>query len=685
MSEDLTQTTPEKLGKYEYYRLGSTTLKALKKHKFYRGPLKKEDELRKPDGIIYYPGVGIKAVIEVKQPSELTRGTLPRWVKKYSPIAAAVCNVLIITDGNKSYWYNPHTESPIITTDGTKLREVFNPKPLAFDNMPQEKVLELNDLFDQADQMLSKANNQLIKAKIIDPTPLAETVWQKIWITTGKEPEKCLYNVVEIFVFKFLSDIGVLKGIESFPQVLSLKDNDDENAPLNYYAKIVRPKIIELFPKGDDKTTIINGTIFVNEEGLPNKTMSSLFNSVLTDFKDFDRKNGSMRHIDREFKTRLFETFLRQSAGVKSLGQYFTPRNVVRSMVRMSNADKLPDNARICDPFCGVGGFVLETIAEYPKIMKMFEPVNGKVSPAFTIRGYDKGSDEKDDERTIILAKANMLIYLSDLLSKYHNENYLKEFSIGAFNSVFHLIRDNLGTFAKVHDAPYDLILTNPPYVTSGSKTLRENIISRNLGDYYENTGRGTEALAIQWIINHLKPEGKAFVVVPDGLMNQESILTYIKDKCFIRTVIALPSRTFFSTPKKTYILEIEKKKNIMESQSDAVFCYIISEIGETRDARRLPIKENDLIKAEKIHRYFSILHDPQLPALLEDPRAAAIPWQEFDALDTWLIERLWTPDERKALGIDESNIELDEEGFYSLIQEIMQDLNNFLGVIDEN
>ena len=169
MSEDLTQTTPEKLGKYEYYRLGSTTLKALKKHKFYRGPLKKEDELRKPDGIIYYPGVGIKAVIEVKQPSELTRGTLPRWVKKYSPIAAAVCNVLIITDGNKSYWYNPHTESPIITTDGKKLREVFNPKPLAFDNMPQEKVLELNDLFDQADQMLSKANNQLIKAKIIHP------------------------------------------------------------------------------------------------------------------------------------------------------------------------------------------------------------------------------------------------------------------------------------------------------------------------------------------------------------------------------------------------------------------------------------------------------------------------------------------------------------------------------------
>ncbi|MFX6149354.1 hypothetical protein ABTF39_21205, partial [Acinetobacter baumannii] len=78
------------------------------------------------------------------------------------------------------------------------------------------------------------------------------------------------------------------------------------------------------------------------------------------------------------------------------------------------------DNARICDPFCGVGGFLLETIVENKdNIWRQFRPKNGKINPRITLRGYDKGTDEKDDERTIILAKANMLIYFSDLLAEF--------------------------------------------------------------------------------------------------------------------------------------------------------------------------------------------------------------------------------------------------------------------------
>src|SRR5690606_14236207 len=111
-----------------------------------------------------------------------------------------------------------------------------------------------------------------------------------------------------------------------------------------------------------------------------------------------------------------------------------------------------------------------------------------------------KGSDEKDDERTIILAKANMLIYFSELLTKYNDEDYLRAFSDGAFNDVFHLLRDNLGTFALVDEEPYDLVLTNPPYVTSGSASLRKSIDDRGLSDFYAHAGRGTEALAMEWI-----------------------------------------------------------------------------------------------------------------------------------------------------------------------------------------
>ncbi|MCB4235012.1 SAM-dependent methyltransferase [Kaistella anthropi] len=41
----------------------------------------------------------------------------------------------------------------------------------------------------------------------------------------------------------------------------------------------------------------------------------------------------------------------------KNWGQFFTPRNVVKAIVEMSEIDKLPDGSNVYDPACGVGGF----------------------------------------------------------------------------------------------------------------------------------------------------------------------------------------------------------------------------------------------------------------------------------------------------------------------------------------
>src|SRR5699024_2962788 len=264
----------------------------------------------------------------------------------------------------------------------------------------------------------------------------------------------------------------------------------------------------------------------------------------------------------------------------------------------------LRSGARVCDPFCGVGGFLLESILLNKNISREFEPKNQKVQPEISLVGYDKGTDEKDDERTIILAKANMLIYFSDLLSSYHSEELLKQFSTNAFNKVFNLIRSNLGTFELTDEEPYDLIITNPPYVTSGSSALKEAIQGSELADYYSVSGRGTESIAIEWIIKNLKPGGQALVIVPDGLLNQKSMLKYIKNQCIVQGIVSLPVRTFYATPKKTYILILEKKHD-NHMQNEPVFLYLASEIGETRDTKRFPIEENDLEEAVKLFNLF--------------------------------------------------------------------------------
>lgn len=531
MSEELLQTRPFWIGRYAYYKLGNTTMNQLKKAKIVSRFEKKLSE-KKPDGLIVIPGGIVKAVIEYKQPSELTsKSQIKRAIEQELEVAKSLCKLLIVTDGTKTFWINALSGKEI-TKRNNIVNTVFDAGRLVAGEYSVEEKIDLETLIDEADFSLSERDNELTEPEILDPTPLAREVWQKIWINTGKEPEKCLYNVVEIFVFKFLSDIGVLDAYSNFNSVYERKEKVGDIEALTYYANVCRKKIKDdMFPKGEDGTTIFNGTIFVNEAGLANHTQAELFGKVLESFQKYDEQNGSFKYVTKEFKTRLYETFLRQSAGVKNLGQYFTPRNVVKAMVQMSSAKMLKQGARICDPFCGVGGFVLETIIQNENILKEFEPRNGVISPKIVVRGYDKGTDEKDDERTIILAKANMLIYFSDLLAKYHTQSHLNSFSHNAFNSVFHLLKTNLGTFGQVNDEKYDLILTNPPYVTNSSANIKKTasmVKSKEETPYYTLKGRGVETLAIEWIIKNLEDGGEAWVIVPDGLLTQKSVLTFI-------------------------------------------------------------------------------------------------------------------------------------------------------------
>lgn len=287
-------------------------------------------------------------------------------------------------------------------------------------------------------------------------------------MATGKSPVKCLYNVVELFIFKFLSDLEVLPKDYAFANIYSKSIADPEDG-LDFYAKNSRDKIRKLFPPSTiDKTTIINGTIFVDEHGEANLSQSILFQRALAHLNKHGEEYGSLTKIDKQFKTKLYESFLKQE--VEALGQYFTPRKVVQSVIRMAAMDTPSFSfagKRICDPFCGVGGFPVELLNLNSSMMGEYAPNHaGKIKLPFVLHGFDKGF-ERDEERTVILAKANMLIYLAELLFK--NPKCSKEFA-KIFNETFTLFKDNLGTFGHIiteESEKYDYILSNPPYVVS--------------------------------------------------------------------------------------------------------------------------------------------------------------------------------------------------------------------------
>lgn len=428
---------------------------------------------------------------------------------------------------------------------------------------------------------------------------------------------------------------------------------------------------------GKDGTSIINGTIFVNKDGSPVLSQATLFKDTIEKYAKF----GDLRNIKKEFKTKLFETFLKQSKDKSKLGQFFTPRKVVKAIVEMADIDK----ARfICDPFCGVGGFILEPFQVSSNLKNKFAPKNKKISSDVKLLGYDTGrEDNEEQKRTIILAKANMLIYLSDLIEK--NPNLNKEFS-RLINDTFYFLSDsNLGTlkekFEEEEDKP-DLILTNPPYITSGVAVIRKQIEEEGLSDNFKNSGKGVEGLCLKWIISNLKRNGSAFVILPDSIFNVFSnkvLRDEIKSKCYINCIISLPTKTFFNTPKKTYILGITKK-DCEEDECDSnkqdfpVFTYLVSNIGETLNINRFEIEENDLDNAKNLFNQFK---GSKKTFKTDDPRCKLQSIGKFEKEKYWVIDKWWTEEERISLGV------LEEEEIVS-VEEFKEKLNDFSDKIDE-
>lgn len=522
---------------------------------------------------------------------------------------------------------------------------------------------------------ISKDNDTLLASAVVDPLPLAQQVWQDLWAVSGATPENCLYTFVEVFIFKYLSDLGVLSGMYSFGHLLSQYDINSDNEVLEFYAKSVRPKIKELFPGNPiDKTTIINGTIFVSKDDKAVDGYAVVFRKILERFDKF----GTLEKIDYDFKSKLFETFLKESISKKNWGQFFTPLKVVRSIVEM--ADVHPGMS-ICDPACGVGKFLLEPILH--DLNRYYRIENGELKPQITLSGFDKGFD-RDEQKTIILAKANMLIYLSALIRD--NPGLTKAFA-NLFNDTF-LLQTNsiLGTLAHPTKNKYDLILTNPPYVMSGSSNLKEEIAKQDvLKQYYSISAMGIEGLFMEWIVRALKPGGKAFIVVPDGIMNRSNdkrLRDFILEECVIDAIISLPINTFFTTNKKTYILAITKKVPVTrdgvdtkEKQSSPVFTYLCSEIGETRDVYRFDMEQNDLAKAASL---FNMFKGAKTFFRTDDKRCKIIDIDVFCSEDHWSVDRWWTHEERISLGVEEESESVTLEGFVEMVDDIAVTLTQF-------
>lgn len=687
-----------KISSYQYYSLGESTLNQLSSYEIIPKIDYGDYSKRKPDGLLVdrrnKNNIKVISVEEYKKKEKFK-------TEKDRRIAIQQCNDLaqelnatvgMITDGESCIWINPkqyceeneyndettgklrsysivHSSDKQILTDKFLITEKNNTED--FEQLSAETKDTLV-LIEKLIYSLNESNSTIIDEETTNPTDLARQVWQDLWAASGAKPEECLYTFVELFIFKFLSDLKILTGRSKFSELIRQyqdKEITDEDV-LDSYCKNCRTEILRLFPPSiEDGTAIISKPIFVDKESNAIFGYSTVFKNVIYKFKEY----GELRNIDKDFKSKLFEAFLKQSINKKEWGQFFTPRKVVKAIIDLLD---LKEGMTLCDPAGGVGKFVLEPMAENPS--KFFELKDGKIVEKIKIRAFDKSLND-EDEKTISLAKANMAIFNSEFLKKHPDKTI--EFA-EYMDTCFKNKSSILGTLEDVNlDELYDIVVANFPYVTSGVSNIKDEIKKNSkYASFYSESGTGLESLFLEWTIKKLKKgTGRAYLVIPDGILNRindKKMRKLILDKCSLDAIISLPINTFYSTPKKTYILVLTKKDKTNEDklQTKPVFTYIASSIGETLDNLRFDIEDNDLAKAVRYFKMFDKISEvDDFEKMILDKRCKIIKPEVFeDAIDKhWIIDRWWTNEEKIEIGIvDQDEVKSIEE-FHEYLNDI--------------
>lgn len=656
------------IGEYKYLNIGRTSFRDLRDKNIISNIVKEPYSLKEPDELLLSGKSApykIEMIIEYKEPDEFKKESKKNEARKQAAeyCYATNCKLSCITDGEIFFFYLINSEEDTFLyeydIDGVKV----TCNPIKYEN---NNIIKLKDIKNEKESQfllteivksIDSSSSILRSGKIIaNPTELAKKVWQSIWLATGENPKSCLMTFTEIFMYKYLSDLDIIQktddGIDiSFPATLA----KGKNSCLKFYTNNVRPYIKKIFPPSqEDHTTIINGLSLKTD-----RNQDELFYKILVDFKEF----GSLKGVSIEFKSSLFEEFLKGSNGIKLMAQFFTPRNIVRAIVDMAQVHSMTEDQSICDPACGVGGFIQEAIIR--RNVKEEFSIEDNFSSSLNFYGEDM------DQNTIILAKASLTVLLSDYIYQYRHDvdkiaNYI--------NQTFHSMHTStIGSLSNT-TGKYDLILSNPPYVRKGLSVYHEFI--RNdmaLTSFYDTKTSSKEGLFVINIVKSLKPGGKAFIILPDGFFHTKSdhdLRQFLLENCFLDAIVSLPPRTFYTTAKKTYILCITKKRRHTEEQQYPVFNYIVRDVGESLDAVRVNTSLEDLNTLVIEFRKFQSLQNeyavnPEYKQIfLKEPHY-------YTHNNMWMCEQLLDDDTKKALGIKEDETITDFDDIMPLLEEM--------------
>jgi type I restriction enzyme M protein len=201
-------------------------------------------------------------------------------------------------------------------------------------------------------------------------------------------------------------------------------------------------------------------------------------------------------------------------------GQFFTPRQVIKAMVRAIDPQV---GETVYDPGCGTGGFLAQS----------FEHMNDRLGPAATADHLETLKQRtfwgREKENLIYpIALANLVLHGIDKPNLWHGNTLTG--------------REDYGGLFEEAPALFDVVLTNPPF---GGKEGRE---AQTPFDYKTSA---TQVLFLQHVLRSLRPGGRCGIVLDEGLLFRTNEDAFVKtkrkllDDCDVWCVVSLPAGVF--------------------------------------------------------------------------------------------------------------------------------------------
>ena len=224
------------------------------------------------------------------------------------------------------------------------------------------------------------------------------------------------------------------------------------------------------------------------------------------------------------------------SGAGKSGGEFFTPQQVSELLARLASWNN-PNIQKVYDPACGSGSLLLK-----------FAKTVGKKNPNLKYFGQEV------NPTTYNLCRINMFL---------HNVNF-DNFDIA--------LEDTLLKPQHKDDAPFDAIVSNPPY--SLEWVGKDNALLIN-DERYAPAGvlapKSAADLAFTMhMLWHLSEQGTAAIVEFPGVLYrggaEKKIRQYLIKNNFVDTVIQLPANLFFGVGIATCIIVLKKSAKVDSS-----------------------------------------------------------------------------------------------------------------------